>query len=92
MATTIVVNTETTIVVTRILTPVNGFKIQQLSGTKENVIPYSKLQGGCFKYPCDFERAFCKSLGFDSQNITILLSNSANDGIIELLTFNRIDS
>lgn len=38
MATTIVVNTETTIVVTRILTPVNGFKIQQLSGTKENVI------------------------------------------------------
>ena len=51
MATTIVVNTETTIVVTRILTPINGFKIQQLSGTKENVIPYSKLQGNCFKYP-----------------------------------------
>lgn len=92
MATTIVVNTETTIVVTRILTPINGFKIQQLSGTKENVIPYSKLQGNCFKYPYDFQRAFCRSLGLDTKNITILVSDSANDSIIELLTFNTIDS
>ena len=92
MATTIVVNTENTLLITRVLTPINGFKIQQLSGTKENVIPYSKLQGNCFKYPYDFQRAFCRSLGLDTQNITILVSDSANDSIIELLTFNTIDS
>ena len=85
---TIIVSTNKTVFVTRVLTPVNGFKVQLLSGTKEAFIPDSELRGYCFKYPCDFNSKFCRAVGLENTNdITLMVSESSNTAIMELLKF-----
>ena len=90
---TIIVDTEKTVLVSRFLTPVNGFKVQLLSGTKENFIPDSELNGHCFKYPCEFNRTFCRAVGLENtDDVTIVVSEVSNTAITNLLNFNQIDS
>ncbi len=81
-----VVDLTSTVLVTR---SKRGFEVQHLESGKTEYISSTKLEGSCFKYPTDFIRAFSKCFP-EAQNI--MLSTSANDYMIELLTFNRIDS
>lgn len=67
-----------------------GFEVELLSTGKDKFVPASQLTGSNFKYTSDFVRKFVDNLCSGPR--VCILSVEANNYMINLISFNRIDS